>query len=79
MPQIVTAERGRGMWRSAVEVGALAFALQTERSALGPVGLFLAAWLAAWVLRTEDRPGPIFALASLMAMAGVIVLALVRT
>ena len=31
----------------AVAVGALAWAMQTGRSALGPVGLFLAAWLIA--------------------------------
>ncbi|MCZ7675676.1 MAG: heme lyase CcmF/NrfE family subunit [Roseovarius sp.] len=31
----------------ALAVGALAFAMQTGRSAVGPVGLFLAAWLVA--------------------------------
>ncbi|MGK7754818.1 MULTISPECIES: heme lyase CcmF/NrfE family subunit [unclassified Roseovarius] len=36
-----------GAFALAVAVGALAFALQTERSALGPVGLFLAAWLVS--------------------------------
>lgn len=34
-----------GAFALAVAVGALAFAMQTGRSALGPVGLFLAAWL----------------------------------
>ena len=58
---------------------ALSFTTVTAVAIIGTIEMFLAAWLAAWVLRTEDRPGPIFALASLMAMAGVIVLALVRT
>ncbi|WP_288941769.1 heme lyase CcmF/NrfE family subunit [uncultured Roseovarius sp.] len=35
----------RGAFVLAVAVGALAFAMQTGRSALGPVGLFLGAWL----------------------------------
>jgi cytochrome c-type biogenesis protein CcmF len=34
----------------AVAIGCLAFALQTGRSALGPVGLFLGAWLVAGAL-----------------------------
>ena len=44
---------GRALWRLrgaaalAVAVGCLAYALQTGRSALGPVGMLLGAWLAA--------------------------------
>ncbi len=37
----------RGAFVLALAVGALAFALQTGRSALGPVGLFLGAWLVS--------------------------------
>ncbi|WP_338548335.1 heme lyase CcmF/NrfE family subunit [Roseovarius phycicola] len=36
-----------GAFVLAVAVGLLVWAMQTERSALGPVGLFLAAWLVA--------------------------------
>jgi cytochrome c-type biogenesis protein CcmF len=36
-----------GAFALAVAVGALAFAMQTGRSALGPVGMFLAAWLVS--------------------------------
>ncbi len=57
---------------------ALSFTTVTAVAIIGTIEMFLAAWLAAWVLHTEERPGPAFALASLMAMAGVIVLALVR-
>ncbi|PYC49395.1 heme lyase NrfEFG subunit NrfE [Litorivita pollutaquae] len=37
----------RGAFVLALAVGALAFALQTGRSAVGPVGLFLGAWLVS--------------------------------
>ncbi len=37
----------RGPFALAVAVGALAYAMQNGRSALGPVGLFLAAWLVS--------------------------------
>ncbi|WP_085890979.1 heme lyase CcmF/NrfE family subunit [Roseovarius litorisediminis] len=37
----------RGAFVLAIAIGALAWALQTGRSALGPVGLFLAAWLVS--------------------------------
>lgn len=57
---------------------ALSFTTVTVVAIIGTIEMFLAAWLAAWVLHTEERPGPVFALASLMAMAGVIVLALAR-
>jgi len=35
----------RGVFALAIAIGALAFAMQTGTSALGPVGLFFAAWL----------------------------------
>ena len=57
---------------------ALSFTTVTAVAIIGTIEMFLAVWLAAWVLHTEERPGPVFALASLMAMAGVIVLALAR-
>lgn len=57
---------------------ALSFTTVTAVAIIGTIEMFLAAWLAAWVLRTEARPGPAFALASILAMAGVIVLALAR-
>jgi len=57
---------------------ALSFTTVTAVAIIGTIEMFLAAWLAAWVLRTEERPGLGFALASLMAAAGVIVLALAR-
>lgn len=57
---------------------ALSFTTVTAVAIIGTIEMFLAAWLAAWVLHTEERPGRVFALASLMAMAGVIILALVR-
>lgn len=57
---------------------ALRFTTVTAVAIIGTIEMFLAAWLAAWVLRTEARPGPDFAVASILAMAGVIVLALAR-
>ncbi|MRU17030.1 heme lyase CcmF/NrfE family subunit [Roseovarius sp. A21] len=40
----------RGAFILSLAIGALAFAMQTGRSALGPVGLFLAAWLISGAL-----------------------------
>jgi len=57
---------------------ALRFTTVTAVAIIGTIEMFLAAWLAAWVLRTEARPGPDFAVGSILAMAGVIVLALAR-
>lgn len=57
---------------------ALSFTTVTAVAIIGTIEMFIAAWLAAWVLRTEARPGPAFALASILAMTGVIMLALAR-
>jgi len=42
-----TMRKLRGAFALAVAVGVLTFAMQTGRSALGPVGLFLGAWLVS--------------------------------
>ena len=50
----------------------------TAVAIIGTIEMFFAAWLAAFVVRTEARPGIRFIIASLLAMSGVIVLALAR-
>ena len=53
----------RGIFALSVALMALAFALQTGRSALGPVGVFLGAWLVCgamvdlWMRTGRDRAG----------------------
>lgn len=42
---------------------------------LGSVEIFVAAWLSALLLKTEHRPGPGFAVASLLALAGTAIIA----
>jgi len=57
---------------------ALSLTTVTIVAIIGTIEMFLAAWLAAWVLRTEAKPGLVFVVASLLAMAGVIILAFAR-
>lgn len=57
---------------------ALSFTTVTVVAIIGTLEMFLAAWLAAWVLRTEARPGATFVFSSVLATAGVITLTLAR-
>lgn len=57
---------------------ALNFTGVTVVAIIGTIEMFLAAWLAAYVFKTEARPGLAFVVASLLAMAGVVVLSLAR-
>lgn len=58
---------------------ALKFTSVTVVAIIGTIEVFLSVWLAAYVVKTEPRPGRGFVIASLLAMAGVVVLALART
>ena len=57
---------------------ALTFTSVTAVAIIGSIEMFFAAWLAAFVFKTEPRPGAAFILASLLAFAGVALLALSR-
>ncbi|MWD28707.1 EamA family transporter [Aquicoccus sp. SCR17] len=57
---------------------ALKFTSVTAVAIIGTVEMFISAWLAAFVFKTEARPGAGFVVASLLALAGVTILALSR-
>ena len=57
---------------------ALKFTDVTVVAIIASVEMFLAAWLAGFVIRSEPKPGQMFLLASLVAMAGITVLAIER-
>lgn len=43
---------------------------------IGSVEMFIAAWLSALLLKSERKPGRAFAVASGLAMAGTVIIAL---
>lgn len=53
---------------------ALKYTSVTVVAIIGSAEMFIAAWLAAFVIKTEPRPGPTFALASIIALAGIVAL-----
>ncbi|SLN09731.1 EamA-like transporter family protein [Roseivivax jejudonensis] len=60
------------------QFAALKYTSVTNVAIIASIEMFFAAWLAGFVIRSEPRPGMGFAIASLLAMAGVVVLALER-
>ena len=55
---------------------ALSHTTVTAVAIIGSVEMFIAAWLSAVLLRSERKPGLGFAVASLLALAGTVVIAL---
>lgn len=77
--------RRPSLWQTAAAVAisvgqiaqffALRFATVTAVAIISSIEVFLATWLASVILKTEPWPGTVFILASILAMAGVMVLA----
>lgn len=57
---------------------ALNFTDVTVVAIIASVEMFMAAWLAGFVIRSEPKPGAVFVLASLIAMTGIAILAIER-
>ena len=55
---------------------ALNYTTVTSVAIIGTVEMFMAAWLSAVLLKSERKPGLIFAIASVLALIGTIVIAL---